>query len=100
MLAADQLPEDVFGAPVIHPELAIQAYTIGLFPMSDDRDDSNVHWVDPIERGGLLGQASLLTLTSYPTRTSPVLRGKWVLDNLLAMPPSPPPPDEIGRAHV
>jgi len=51
MLAADQLPEDVFGAPVIHPELAIQAYTIGLFPMSDDRDDSNVHWVDPIERG-------------------------------------------------
>ena len=41
MLAADQLPEDVFGAPVIHPELAIQAYTIGLFPMSDDRDDSN-----------------------------------------------------------
>ena len=51
MLAADQLPEDVFGAPVIHPELAIQAYTIGLFPMSDDRDDNNVHWVDPIERG-------------------------------------------------
>ena len=49
--------------------------------------------VDPGQRGGLLGQASLLTLTSYPTRTSPVLRGKWVLDNLLGMPPAPPPPD-------
>jgi leucyl/phenylalanyl-tRNA---protein transferase len=51
MLSSEHLPEDVFGAPVIHPELAIQAYTIGLFPMADDRDDKNVHWVDPIERG-------------------------------------------------
>jgi len=44
-------------------------------------------------RGGLLGQGSILTLTSYPTRTSPVLRGKYVLDNLLATPPPPPPAD-------
>ena len=44
-------------------------------------------------RGGLLGQGSILTLTSYSTRTSPVLRGKFVLDNLLASPPPPPPPD-------
>jgi hypothetical protein len=44
-------------------------------------------------RGGLLGQGSILMLTSYPTRTSPVLRGKYVLDNLLAAPPPPPPPD-------
>ncbi len=44
-------------------------------------------------RGGLLGQGSILTVTSYPTRTSPVLRGKFVLDNLLAAPPPPPPPD-------
>jgi Protein of unknown function (DUF1592)/Protein of unknown function (DUF1588)/Protein of unknown function (DUF1585)/Protein of unknown function (DUF1595)/Protein of unknown function (DUF1587) len=44
-------------------------------------------------RGGLLGQGSILTLTSYPTRTSPVLRGKFVLENLLASPPPPPPPD-------
>jgi len=44
-------------------------------------------------RGGLLGQGSILTLTSYPTRTSPVLRGKYVLDNLLAAPPPPPPAD-------
>lgn len=45
------------------------------------------------ERGGLLGHASLLTVTAYPTRTSPVLRGKWLLDNILGMPPPPPPPD-------
>ncbi|MBN1238137.1 MAG: DUF1592 domain-containing protein [Gammaproteobacteria bacterium] len=44
-------------------------------------------------RGGLLGHGSILTLTSYPTRTSPVLRGKYVLDNLLASPPPPPPPN-------
>ena len=76
-------------------------------------------------RGGLLGQASVLTITSNPTRTSPVKRGKWVLDNLLGAPPPPPPPnvpelkaqdgktltgtlrqrmeqhrEKIGRAHV
>jgi hypothetical protein len=44
-------------------------------------------------RGGLLGQGSVLTITSYATRTSPVLRGKWVLENLLASPPPPPPAD-------
>ena len=44
-------------------------------------------------RGGLLGQGSILTQTSYPNRTSPVLRGKWVLEALLGSPPPPPPPD-------
>jgi len=43
-------------------------------------------------RGGLLSQASVLTVTSYATRTSPVIRGKWILSNLLASPPPPPPP--------
>ena len=42
-------------------------------------------------RGGVLTHASVLTVTSHPTRTSPVKRGKWVLDNLLGMPPPPPP---------
>ncbi len=42
-------------------------------------------------RGGLLGHASILTVTSYANRTSPVQRGKWVLENLLGMPPPPPP---------
>jgi hypothetical protein len=44
-------------------------------------------------RGGLLGQGSVLTITSYATRTSPVLRGKWVLENLLSSAPPPPPPN-------
>ena len=44
-------------------------------------------------RGGVFTQASVLMVTSYPTRTSPVLRGKWVLENLLGAPPPPPPPD-------
>jgi hypothetical protein len=45
------------------------------------------------QRGGLLRQGSILTVTSYATRTSPVIRGKWVLENILGTPPAPPPPD-------
>ncbi|PYS33054.1 MAG: hypothetical protein DMG14_32680 [Acidobacteria bacterium] len=45
------------------------------------------------ERRGLLGQGSILTVTSYPNRTSPVERGKWILTNLLGVPPQPPPPN-------
>jgi mono/diheme cytochrome c family protein len=44
------------------------------------------------ERGGVITQASVLTVSSYATRTSPVLRGKWVLENILNDPPPPPPP--------
>jgi hypothetical protein len=44
-------------------------------------------------RRGLLGKAGLLTVTSYPNRTSPVFRGKWLLENILGAPPPPPPPD-------
>ena len=43
-------------------------------------------------RRGLLGQGSVLTVTSYPNRTSVVQRGKWILENLLGTPPPPPPP--------
>jgi hypothetical protein len=45
------------------------------------------------ERGGILRHASLLTETSYATRTSPVIRGKWILENLIGIPPPPPLPD-------
>jgi hypothetical protein len=45
------------------------------------------------QRGGLLRQGSILTVTSYATRTSPVLRGKWILENLLGTPPPPPLPN-------
>jgi mono/diheme cytochrome c family protein len=44
-------------------------------------------------RGGLLGLGSILTVTSYANRTSPVLRGKWILENILGTPPPPPPPN-------
>ena len=44
------------------------------------------------DRSGVLTQASVLTVSSYPTRTSPVLRGKWILENFLNDPPPPPPP--------
>jgi hypothetical protein len=47
-------------------------------------------------RVGLLGQASILTVTSYPNRTSPVVRGAWLLENLLGVPPPPPPPNVPG----
>jgi len=50
--------------------------------------------LDPsMRRGGLLGQASILTVTSYANRTSIVKRGQWILENLLAAPPPPPPPN-------
>ncbi len=50
--------------------------------------------LDPASRrGGLLRHGSVLTVTSYATRTSPVLRGKWILENLLGTPPPPPLPD-------
>jgi hypothetical protein len=45
------------------------------------------------ERGGILSQGTVLTVSSYPTRTSVVLRGKYVLENILGTPPPPPPPD-------
>jgi hypothetical protein len=45
------------------------------------------------QRSGLLGQGSILTVTSYPDRTSPVVRGKWILENLLGAPPPAPPPN-------
>ena len=48
---------------------------------------------DPGTHAGLLSHGSLMTVTSYPNRTSPVLRGKWVLENLLGAPPPEPPPD-------
>src|SRR5579864_7552419 len=45
------------------------------------------------ERKGILGHGSILTVTSHTDRTSPVVRGKWVLENLLGTPPPPPPPN-------
>ena len=52
-----------------------------------------VELADDSARGGLLRHGSILTVTSFATRTSPVVRGNWVLGNLLGVPPPPPPPD-------
>jgi hypothetical protein len=54
------------------------------------------------QRGGILTHGSVLTVSSYPTRTSPVIRGKYVLQNILGTPPPPPPPDvpAIDEASV
>ncbi len=54
-------------------------------------DFRRVSLPDGSPRAGLLGHGSILTVTSYATRTSPVLRGKWILENLLGSPPPPPP---------
>jgi len=51
-----------------------------------------VSLADAGERGGILAHGSILATTSYPDRTSPVLRGKWLLDNIFGTPPPPPPP--------
>ena len=66
---------------------ASRATSSGKVPLADRR------------RGGVLTQASVLTLTSNPNRTSPVKRGQWILQQLLGTPPPPPPPDvaEAGR---
>ena len=48
---------------------------------------------DREQRGGLLAQGALLAVSAYPDRTSPVLRGKWLLDNIIGSPPAPPPPN-------
>src|SRR6202044_2538841 len=45
------------------------------------------------QRGGLLRHGSILTVTSYATRTSPVVRGSWILENFMGTPPPPPPPN-------
>ena len=49
--------------------------------------------LDDPQRWGLLGKGAVLLRTSYGDRTSPVLRGAWVLDKLMGTPPTPPPPD-------
>jgi hypothetical protein len=81
-------------------------YTIGTSNLSkhynvqlpvDKARSKQPQWVEVPEgsnRGGLLGMAAVLTVSSYPYRTSPVLRGTWILDSLLGTPP-PPPPENV-----
>ena len=75
------LPQRAAGEALRHPERLRQPLPPRRRSIADSR------------RGGLLRQGSILTVTSYATRTSPVLRGKWILDNLLGVPPPPPLPN-------
>jgi len=65
-------------------------------PLNKDAS-TQPHWVElppgTENRGGLLGMPAVLAVSSYPYRTSPVLRGAWILENLLGTPPPPPPPN-------
>ena len=63
------------------------------FPASTARRFRRVTLPNPDQRGGLLAQGAILATTSYPDRTSPVLRGKWLLDNIFGVYVPPPPPD-------
>jgi len=97
---------EAFFEEILHRDLSILNFLDSDFVMVNDR--LAVHYGIPdvtgpefrrvpvakeLHRGGLLGQAGILTLTTCGTQTSPVLRGRWVLDCLLGSPPPPPPKD-------
>ncbi len=63
------------------------------FELEQSKDPRWVELPPNSNRGGLLGMPAVLAVSSYPYRTSPVLRGAWVLDSILGTPPPPPPPD-------
>ncbi len=65
-------------------------------PMKKEQDGKNPNWMplpEGVDRGGLLSMPAVAALASHAHRTSPVLRGVWVLDSILGTPPPPPPPD-------
>ena len=65
-------------------------------PIKKEQDGRNPNWMElprDIDRGGLLSMPAVAAVSSHPHRTSPVLRGVWVLDSILGSPPPPPPPD-------
>ena len=63
------------------------------FELQQSKDPRWIELPPNSNRGGLLGMPAVLAVSSYPYRTSPVLRGAWVLDSILGTPPPPPPPD-------
>ena len=95
MFVADQLRQDRSV-----PELLLADYTFANDRLAKHYGIPNVYGSHyrPVKftdrrRGGLLGQASVLSVTSYPNRTSVVMRGRWLLANMLGAPPPPPPLD-------
>lgn len=91
-LALSSLPD----APFTFLDRGLASY----YELAASKEETPGAWqrvaLDGTPRAGLLTQGSVLLMTSYPGRTSPVRRGKWVLEQLLCAPPPPPPPDVIG----
>lgn len=78
---------------MVNDDLA-RHYGLGLRALGGFRgEDLRRVKIESSPRGGILGLAAVHVVTSYPLRTSPVLRGKWILDTVLGSPPPPPPPD-------
>lgn len=93
---------ELFLREFLHEELPVQQMLTANFTFVNDRLAAHYGFdaqgpemvkvtVPDDRRGGLLKQAGILTVTSYPTRTTPVKRGKWILTQLLCDPPDPPP---------
>jgi Protein of unknown function (DUF1592)/Protein of unknown function (DUF1588)/Protein of unknown function (DUF1587)/Protein of unknown function (DUF1595)/Protein of unknown function (DUF1585)/Ca-dependent carbohydrate-binding module xylan-binding len=98
---------ELFLREFLREELPVQEMLTAKFTFANDRLAAHYGFdvmgsemvkvtVPDDKRGGLLKQAGILTVTSYPTRTTPVKRGKWVLTQLLCDPPDPPPPGVEG----
>ena len=95
---------ELFFKTIVDEDLSVVAFLDAEFSFLNRRlalhygiEDVQGDWfrrvrLDPAQRTGVLTQASVLTVSSYPTRTSPVLRGKWLLENILGAPPPAPPP--------
>jgi cytochrome c553 len=91
VLREDRDVRDLLACDFVHVDQRLAAH-LGLPPVAGDGFERRALPTDQRPYGGVLAHASVLALTSNPTRTSPVKRGKWILENLLGAPPPPPPP--------
>ena len=91
VLREDRDVRELLACDFVHVDRRLAAH-LGLPPVAGDGFERRPLAADQRAYGGVLGHGSVLVLTSNPTRTSPVKRGKWILENLLAAPPPPPPP--------
>ena len=91
VLREDRDVRELLACDFVHVDRRLAEH-LGLPPVAGDGFERRALAADQRAHGGVLGHASVLALTSNPTRTSPVKRGKWILENLLGAPPPPPPP--------
>jgi len=91
ILLADRSALELMSAPETWVDQRLAAHYGIAVP-----DGPGMHRVEVPDRIGLMSKSGLLAALSYPTRTSPVVRGKWVLENLMCTPPPPPPPGVEG----